>query len=206
MADAIFDREVYWFPSGRDDPRIIDGGANIGLATIYWKMVYPRARIVAFEPDPNVFAVLEANCAEHGVTDVELVCAALWTADGDIGFSAEGADAGRLDVTSSSTSVPTRRLAHLLDTPTDLLKLDIEGAETDVILDCTAQLEAVERIFCEFHSFADRDQRLDELLAALKQAGFRYHLEPEMVARRPFAYRPTHLAMDNQVNIYAFRT
>lgn len=205
MAHAIFERQIYWFPAQRDDPRIIDGGANIGLATIYWKSVYPRAHVMAFEPDTDVFSVLTRNCATHGLAGVDLIRAALWSKTGMIGFTAEGADAGRINAASSEFHVPTYRLRNLLDDRVDFLKLDIEGAELEVLRDCASRLSVVERLFCEYHSFVDREQGLDEILAILRAAGFRYHLEPEMVSSRPFAYRPSHLRMDNQINIYAFR-
>lgn len=37
-------------------PRIIDGGANIGLSVIYFKQLFPRSRTTAFEPDAKILA------------------------------------------------------------------------------------------------------------------------------------------------------
>src|SRR2546423_3692928 len=51
--------EIYKFDAERPDPLIIDCGANIGLSVIYFKYLYPRATIVAFEPDQKIFRVLE---------------------------------------------------------------------------------------------------------------------------------------------------
>ncbi|OAA53072.1 Methyltransferase FkbM [Cordyceps fumosorosea ARSEF 2679] len=48
------------------DPRlIVDVGANIGLFTVYMKKKHPSCRLVAFEPAPDTFAVLQANLALH---------------------------------------------------------------------------------------------------------------------------------------------
>lgn len=42
-------------------PRILDAGANIGLASFYLSLVYPNARITAFEPAPSCLDYLKSN-------------------------------------------------------------------------------------------------------------------------------------------------
>src|SRR5215203_998957 len=54
----IFKRGIYRFETQSDSPVIIDCGANIGLSVIYFKRLFPAARIIAFEADPSVFDVL----------------------------------------------------------------------------------------------------------------------------------------------------
>jgi hypothetical protein len=133
---------------------------------------------------------------------------AVWIHDGGVEFEVEGGDAGAIrDEAASSEllSVPTIRLRDLLDDPIDLLKLDIEGAETEVLIDCTGALTNVERLFVEYHSFAEEEQRLDALINVLQEAGFRLHLHPELVADRPFVERPYHAGMDHRLNIFAYR-
>jgi FkbM family methyltransferase len=206
----IFGRQVYRFPSSRESPRILDCGANIGLATLYWKQLYPEARITAFEPDPIIFRALARNCAEWQTTRVELVDQAMWSEDGEMQFWPEGGHSGRLLPDGSlggraSISVRTGRLRDYLRGPIDLLKLDIEGAETEVLLDCADGLGGVEHLFVEYHSFIDREQRLDTLLAVLRSAGYRIHVQPKLAAWNPFVTRPEFQGMDQTVNIYAFR-
>src|SRR5436309_4261583 len=48
----IFGRQLYRFSPRRERPTILDCGANIGVAILYWKQAFPEAEIVAFEPDP----------------------------------------------------------------------------------------------------------------------------------------------------------
>ena len=55
----IFVRQYYYFRANIESPRIFDCGANFGMATLYFKWLYPKARIEAFEPDPATFAVLK---------------------------------------------------------------------------------------------------------------------------------------------------
>ena len=51
----IFIYEPYHFNSKKEDPVIFDCGGNIGLATIYFKFLYPRAKVVVFEPVPHIY-------------------------------------------------------------------------------------------------------------------------------------------------------
>src|ERR1700736_4768148 len=72
----IFFDKVYAFPSVTPRPLIIDGGANIGLATLFFKRIYPQSRVIAFEADPAIFALLEQNIDSFRLSDVRLVNAA----------------------------------------------------------------------------------------------------------------------------------
>ena len=87
-------------------------------------------------------------------------------------FAAEGSDAGRLG-DDGGLEVPTVRLRDWLDRDVDLLKMDIEGAEVDVLLDCADRLDRVGSLVCEYHSFAGRPQRLGEMIGGLEGAGHR---------------------------------
>lgn len=198
---AIFLDGIYAFDS-EEPPHIIDGGANIGLATLFWKHRWPAATIEAYEPDPTVYAALEANTA--GLDGVELVQAALADCEGTARFHVEGADAGHLD-DSGIIEVPLVRLRDRIDRPVDLLKLDVEGAETELLVDCADRLEHVRRVFVEWHSFADRLQTLDVLVHLLRISGMRVHVAPEFSSPRPFVATQTDAGMDNRVNLFAWR-
>lgn len=209
---AIFVGGCYGFPSNTTRPnvRMMDCGANIGLASIATKLDHPEARIVAFEPDPQLFMIAQRNIARWGLDDVELVQAAVWIDDGTLRFKPDGADAGHVlpsaPEEADTTAVPAVRLRDRLVEPIDFLKLDIEGAEVDVVLDCTPKLHQVERLFVEYHSWIDREQRIDELLSALRSSGFRTHLQSEFASPRPFTRLPTDAGMDNRVNVFAWRS
>ena len=208
--EQIFVNQVYRFQPRHEPVTILDCGANIGLSVLYFKRLAPRCRILAFEPDPAIFQVLAKNCAR--LDGVELVNRAVWTAAGNLDFWAEGSDAGRLASLGErpSDASPTRVAAvrlrdYLGDQPIDLLKLDIEGAEADVLADCADRLGAIERIFLEYHSLRGRAQRLDEILAILRRAGFRLHIQPELVSPTPFVDRRESWGMDQRLNLFAYR-
>ncbi len=208
MHEDIFLKEVYRFESNDETPHIIDGGANIGLSVIYFKRLYPKARIVAFEPDPKLFKMLRDNLKSFGYEDVALMCKALWSSETTLQFFAEGADAGRISRSDDqcSLAVPALRLREFLNVPVAFLKLDIEGAETEVLRDCADLLGNVERVFVEYHSFAKEKQELSSLVSVLANAGFRLHIHPSLVSQRPFVSRKVCHNMDSQLNIFAFRS
>lgn len=208
MYKDIYEQEIYRFPASTDRPYIIDGGANIGLSVLYFKELYPESRVVAFEPDDQIFAVLERNVRGADYRDVELVKRALWSSETSLTFMSEGADGGRVARPQDAKNkvVETVRLRDYLEgDKVDMLKLDIEGAETEVLLDCADHLGSVERLFVEYHSFAEEPQTLHTITTLLAEAGFRLHIHPNITSPRPFLGRDLYGGTDMLLNIFAFR-
>ena len=204
----IFQNEGYGFGCDRADPLIVDCGANIGLATIYWKHRYPAAHVICFEPDPDICAVLRSNLAARGLDDVEVRQAAVWSASGSRGFTVLGAGGGRLD--GGDLSVRTVRLADEIVARTagreiDLLKLDIEGAESEVLPDCSDHLAGVRRVFVEYHETGCGPDGPGPILALLSGAGYQLSIRHEIAPLAPFLgsdrSRPS-----MQLNIWAWRS
>lgn len=209
--EQIFEKEIYDFNTSDKAPVIIDCGANIGLSILFWKRKYPNARITAFEPDPKVYKTLKSNIKQHGYTDTHLIPKGVWSTSGMLSFFQEGSDGGFITDEEPGTdkqiiSIPVVRLKDYLNSKIDMLKIDIEGAEVEVLNDCREALGTVENLFIEYHSYVNREQLLDELLNIIRTAGFRFHIQPELVASRPFVKRINENGMDHRVNIFAYRT
>ena len=195
------------FSASSETPRILDCGANVGLASLYFKRIYPRARITAYEADPAIAAVARRNFAQNGLHDIEVRQAALWTSDGDVTFRSDGADGGAIDDAGHGGAlarVPAIRLRSVLDGErVDLLKLDIEGAESDVLADCEPALAGVEALLLDVHEFDASRRRLPSVLTLLERAGFTYSMTNLMElpwlgaapAGTPFAGRATKWAL-----------
>src|SRR5262249_26381562 len=90
----IFVRNEYYFEATSDRPVVFDCGANIGLATLFFKWLYPTCEIHAFEPDPDTFRALQENVARNGLTDVHLYNVALTDAPGRLDLFVSGGSAG----------------------------------------------------------------------------------------------------------------
>jgi FkbM family methyltransferase len=208
LYQAYFRDQVYRFSACPDRPLIIDCGAHIGVSVACWKTLYPHARVVAFEADPINFDLLQRNCGH--LKDVELVRAAVWDREGLVLFAAKGGEMGHLADFAHADSgvvkrVPAVRLGKFLDGHVDLLKMDIEGAEIDVLKDCAGQLDDVDRIFLEYHSFIGRDQMLAQTIGILEAAGFRLHSHVGLPSPRPFDELLVFNEKDLRLEIFAYR-
>lgn len=181
--EDIFVRQTMRVTLPTDAPRILDCGANIGLASLYFKRLYPAARITAYEADPAIHEILADNLQRNRAEDVETIQAAIWKENGAINFACEGADSGAVaEVTTNQKAqqreVPAVRLRDLLEAePVDLLKLDIEGAERAVLADCAGALSNVRAILMELHDFDPRQRNLPFVLDLLAREGFQYTLD-----------------------------
>ncbi|HSN89380.1 MAG TPA: FkbM family methyltransferase [Thermoanaerobaculia bacterium] len=182
----LFVAGAYRFQAAHPEPRILDCGANLGLASLCFKRLYPRARITAFEADPGLAAMARDNLKDNGAPDVEVVQAAVWTRDGTLDFHCEGADSGAIVALAGEgktapgpvRAVPCVRLRDLLERePVDLLKLDVEGAEAGILADCAGALGQVRALIAEIHDFQPDRRHTPEILSRLSDAGFTYTLD-----------------------------
>jgi FkbM family methyltransferase len=141
------------------EPRlVIDGGANVGFSTAYLARRYPSATIVAVEPSVENCARIERNCA--GLDNVVILRGGLWPRGGLLriqnpedeswAFRCEPADEPADGV------VPAYTIDEVIERTgadhCDLLKLDIEGAETELFeAGASAWLDRVDAIMVEVH-------------------------------------------------------
>lgn len=204
----IFLRQEYHFMADTAEPFIIDCGANIGLATLYFKALYPSAELLAFEPDPDAFACLSSNVAQNNLGGVELRNSALAGSDGKITLYSSFAGPGELNASiykARSGGEPRRvtaaKLSQFITRPVALLKLDIEGAEGEVLTELRAsgKLPLISRIVLEYHHHIDTGaDSLSGLLETLERSGFGYQLSGSLE-------RPFRAGGFQDILIYAFR-
>jgi FkbM family methyltransferase len=142
--------------SGRQ-PIILDCGANIGASVAWFAARYPDAHIIAVEPAPANFALLEKNTAG---LDVELHMAGIGPHDGyaflkncgsDMGYQTtvegDGIAIEMVSVASLLASKPTSRYTPFL------LKVDIEGAEQPLFAGDTSAINRFPLIILEPHDW-----------------------------------------------------
>jgi FkbM family methyltransferase len=145
---------------------IVDGGANTGMATLYFAIRWPGARILAFEPSSSGYALLVANVRANGV-NAGLHQVALGQEDGTAElFLDTTRPAATMNslwqaqlASGVSETVRVVRLSDYLAGPVDLLKLDVEGSETMVMeeLAQAGTLDQVRHVVLEHHARVDRD-------------------------------------------------
>jgi len=204
----IFVEESYAFHTQMQAPVIFDCGANVGTSCVFFKEQYPDAKIIAFEADPSIGRLLTTNLHRHNLTDIEIVNKAVWIHNNGIELVQDGADGASVILGGNKIKVPSVRLADLLqkESKIDLLKMDIEGAEIDVLKDCKYDLQKVQNIFVEYHSFSGQPQFLDEIITVLKDNGFRYFIKNTQHRKSPFIHQNKHNQdMDLQLDIFGYR-
>jgi FkbM family methyltransferase len=168
----------------------LDIGANIGMVTLYLAWLYPEARIVAIEPDPDTFAVLKRNISRNRLTNVTVINCAVSDAAGQLLFYVHPNIKGSLKMSTyarkgmtKEVQVEARRLSDILDeqkiTAIDFAKIDIEGAEWQVLknLTDTNWLPKVRQYVIEYHHMmGTHTSELGAFLAPFEAAGFKYQL------------------------------
>ena len=177
----IFLRQDYLYPVPvARKPFIIDCGGNVGFTVLYFKLQYPDARMLVFEPDPQNFVMLQDNLQRAGFADVELKKLAVADKEGTLNFFASTVGGHIATAGDEGTiAVEAVRLSQFINEPVDILKMDIEGAETLVLrdLDASGKIENIKNIIMEFHYNAVDLNALGEVLSMLERRNFRYHIE-----------------------------
>lgn len=209
MFNEIFLKEVYKIKGPLNSPYIIDCGANIGLSVIYFLLNHETPEVVAFEPDVKIFNNLKHNVSNFlNLGSVSLLNSGVWLEDTRLSFYAEGSDGGRVikDSEPSNVEIKVEKLSKYINKKVDFLKIDIEGAELEVLREIQGNLHFVERIFVEYHSFVGKHQGLAEIICILESAGFRLYMNsPGLKNERALYEVKSCSGMDMQLNIFGIR-
>jgi FkbM family methyltransferase len=156
----ILDNEQHFKPfSGAN---VLDIGANAGLLTAYWAL--NGAKVTAYEADPITYKILTDMLTQTGLK-VSAINAAIWTYTGEIKFQGGGHKSERghfcrngliqTSGISDATMVPCVSLTDALgDTIWDFVKMDIEGAEHEVIMSTGPEVlkNHIKQMQVEFHA------------------------------------------------------
>ena len=179
----IFIANEYEFFTSNPEPLIIDCGSHIGLSVLYFKKTYPKAKIIAFEPDPVNFDLLNKNIELNGLVSVISYNLAVNGIDGRVSlygeFTSSNPRASGNSIIQSwanpgsdKIEVEAVKLSKFITQSVDFLKLDIEGAEFSVLLEIVPKLHLVKTLCVEFHGVNGTVQNLSKIEKLLKENGF----------------------------------
>jgi FkbM family methyltransferase len=157
-------------------PIVVDAGANIGAATLWFRREFPRAHIIAIEPDEPCCALLRKNVA--GDEQISVLEAGIGGSPGHVQIVA-APDSWAIQTERSDSGTPIVTMNELFDSVPNgepfLAKFNIEGFEEDVFSANLEWLDKVPVVFIEPHdwrfpeqhtsrtfqkAFGDRDFRL----------------------------------------------
>lgn len=138
-------------------PVIIDAGANIGLASIWFAKRFPEATIVAIEPDPGNLELCRRNVAPF--KNIKLVEGAIGARAGRVGLSNPQGEAYAVRTTrEESGPVPVFTVADLKAQARGngallLVKVDIEGFESDLFSENIDWIDETAALIVEPHDW-----------------------------------------------------
>jgi FkbM family methyltransferase len=153
-----------------------DVGANVGFYTLLFaQLVGPEGTVFAFEPLRRNVELLRQHVEMNRYQNVRITSCALGDVDGEAGFD-PGPDASMGHVTAagpvkvSCLRADTLLAANKVRTP-DLIKIDVEGAEADVLRGARRAMERRPAIFLATHG----ETAHRECMALLKTFGYEVH-------------------------------
>ena len=169
---------------------ILDAGAYIGDTAVFFLNEYPRASVIAIEPNPINLDILRRNLDGYG-SRVKIVPVGLWSEDTYLHISGQYTGATLVpqsenvdQYTGETPAISCRSIQSLQQQlqveKFDIVKLDIEGAESEVILQNSDWLHSTQMLIAEFHGEGIKSS----CTQYLTKNGFRY-----------FPYRSVHYFM-----------
>jgi len=153
----------------------VDVGANVGYyALLASKLVGPSGRVHAVEPVPSTAVILRANVRLNSCGNVRVHEVAAWSARGRVMLNIPVSSYGLASATrgrSSGAVTVTARAAPLDEVMSgegavDLVKIDVEGAELEVVRGARSTLRKTQYVVLEL------SHRAREVLKELREAGF----------------------------------
>jgi FkbM family methyltransferase len=143
---------------------IVDMGANVGAAAVYFAMTYPGSSVFAFEPAPGSYALLEANTAH--LPQIKSFGFGLYDCDRQaklycgLNDSVQNSICQSYEQRQHSEPISLREAAAVLRElaieTIDILKLDTEGCEVPILHSLAPWIPTISVIYVEFHSEVDR--------------------------------------------------
>jgi FkbM family methyltransferase len=160
----IIEKHKYNFKEKYEPEYIIDAGANVGMAAIYFANKYKNAKIIAIEPESGNYDLLKQNTKNYA--NIITKKAALWNVSGEISLfdTGLGNDAFMVESDKAKLNTPAKNIKQTIKTVTvddiidefhinsiDILKIDIEGSEKEVFETSASWVNKTKCIIVELH-------------------------------------------------------
>lgn len=187
----IFNYKVFKTSLNKQNPTIIDCGSHIGISILYFKMNYPNAKIIGFEPNPQNFEILKKNIEVNKLKDVNLINAALFDRKG-YAYLYGGLEENPFTwgdtifynmwgkKNQKKTRIRIVKLSSYINQEIDLIKINIEGSEQKVIEEISNKLKFVKEIILEFHvaKSLQNKNKLETIIKILEKNSFKIKCSP----------------------------
>jgi len=199
---------------------VVDIGANQGLYSLMFsRLVGETGTVIAFEPEPDMFAAFEMNISANSIKNIECHRLALGAKSSEAMLSRSlinGGDnrlgSGHSDTTSMKKPVRIVTLDEIVGSrKIDFIKMDVQGWEGEAIRGMKATLQRNPTIGVHFEFWPAGLRRSGceplELLQLISQQGFQIHWRRDggETLVRDFPLFLSELSQDQFVNLYAQR-
>jgi len=184
LFEDMFLNDEYYIPLPKK-PHIIDLGSEVGISTTYFTLTYPRATILAFEPDPASYLLLCKNSKSNCMHHVRTFNLAVSNKEGIVPFYIDPLVDGALTMSLSllrqkkKILVKVKKISQFITKKVNLLKIDIEGAELAVLQDLSKshKIQHIDSLIIEYHHHIDNNSdNLSLLLNILEKEKFGYQI------------------------------
>jgi FkbM family methyltransferase len=155
--DEVFVAHEYDLPLGDFSPRhILDLGANVGFASVLFATRWPDATILAVEPEARNVVLLKRNTGAY--PKISALHAAVWSRPGKVAVANPEDDVNAFQMVESADDRPgiaactiPQLIEQLGCVQLDLLKMDVEGAEAEILRGAGEWLDRVNVMVIELH-------------------------------------------------------
>ena len=182
-----------------ENSTVVDVGANVGYFSLWWLSRFPRSKVIAVEPMPNIFSLLDRNKALNPDKNFHLVNCAVRNQTGSIILNFDRSDSfttaasvmknirGRDEISVKAISLK-QLMADFGLSRIDFLKLDCEGSEYDILYHCDGVLlDSIRCIAMETHPGAEAAECKEALCDFLRSRKF--HINTKSGSHLVHAYR-----------------
>lgn len=167
----IFVSREYNFAININPKIIVDAGANVGYSALYFANRFPKAKIIAIEPEKENFKILKQNTLIYD--NIQSIKAGLWYKKTKLKIVDNGLGEWGFK-TEEGQDVPTITIDEILDKykKIDILKIDIEGAEKEIFSHNCDWIDKVDILVIELHD-RFREGCSESFYSAIKKYNFK---------------------------------
>jgi len=180
--NAVVNEYKTFFLGSVDSLNIIDAGSNIGLTALFFSEHFEKGRLIAVEPDPENFKVLDYNLQSTVLFKFIKFNAALWPTNTHIKIVKDFRDKSdwsfRVEETEDQNGIKAYSINYLMESENfdfiDILKIDVEGSEKQIFTSANANLDFLNKTKCIAIEIHDEFNCREAIYSVLKSYGFTY--------------------------------
>lgn len=192
LKDIIEGRTYPVIPFLKNVQTVVDVGANVGMASLFFALTYPAARLLAYEPCPDTYGLLCRNLApfsqvrtfDVGLLDRDCTMPLFLSRVDPVTNSVGSSNFNTGQTVEVALRDARQALAEEHIDAIDVLKIDTEGCEVPILQALADLVPRIQVLYVEFH---DEDDRLD-MDAMLRDTHILYHARLHQPHRGELCY------------------